>query len=108
MAIHAETIREGESDTSARRTTGLRSSDEGPLGCRAVPEVALQVEHLGLLDHGEIKVFRLKLSGCSEIGAHRALRIGSHIDETAGCCGADGGGRRLEPGSHGADVMAED
>ena len=61
VAIHTEAIGEGQSDLSAGGTTSLRGRDEGPLGCRAVPELPLEIEHFRLLHHREVEILRFKL-----------------------------------------------
>ena len=108
VPINAEGIGEAEGHLAAALPHHLGGGDEGPLGRLTVPEIALQVEKLGLGHQIEIEVFRFQIHRGSQIGAHGALGIGTHQDQTTGRGGSAGGSGCIEAGADGTDVMGED
>ena len=108
MALHAEGIGEAQRHLSAVGAGHFSGGDEGALGLITVPEVTLEVEHLGLGHHLQIEIAGIEPNRGTQIGAHRALGIRGHEDETAGRGRAFRGGRRVEAGAHRADVVGKD
>jgi hypothetical protein len=48
VTVNAETIGEGEGDLSSAFSAGFSRCDESLFGLRAIPEVALEIENLGV------------------------------------------------------------
>ena len=108
MAVDTEGIGEGKGHLAAAGARHLGGGDEGALGGIAVPEIALEVEQMGLAHQIKIEVFGLEIHRGAQVGAHRALGIGGHQDQAAGRGGTVVRGGRVELGADGADVVAED
>ena len=108
MAIHAEAIGEGEGHLAAAAAHHLGCGKKGPFGLLAVPQVTLQVEHLGLAHQVEVEVGRIQAHRGAQVGAHGALGIGGDQDQAAGRGGAALGRGGFEASSNRPDVVGED
>ena len=108
VALHAEGIGEAEGHFSPVGPRHFSGGDEGLFGVIAVPQVALQVEHLGLGHHLQVEVCGIQAHRCPEVGAHGALGIGGDQDQAAGRRGSCGGRWRFEAGAHRANVVGKD
>ena len=84
VPFDAESIGEGEGHLAPLGADQLGRGNEGPLGGFAVPEVALQIEQLGVGHHLQVQVGRIQADGGPQVGAHRALGIGGDQDQATG------------------------
>ena len=80
------TQNESESVRATRRPAARAISRrllERRLGRRPVPHIAFEIDDLRRLDQGLVDVGRRQEGARAEIGVHRALAVGRHIDEAA-------------------------
>jgi hypothetical protein len=107
MAIDAERVGQRERDPVAGLVGEAGRQPVRLLGLGLVPEVSLEVEHLGTGDEVVVDVARAELRRRAEVGVHGALRVGRHDDEaaTARLAAARGLGPEVDAG--GPDVVAE-
>ena len=76
------------------RAASVHALDQGGLGRRQVPQVALAEHHLGLGHEVLVHVVGPDQAGRAQAGAHRALGVAGHEDQAAGRGRAVGGRRR--------------
>ena len=108
VAFHAEGIRETQRHLAAMGAGHLSGGDEGPLGGLAVPEIALKVEKFCLGHQIQIQIGRIQPHRGPQVGAHGALGVWGHQDQTAGRAGPTAGGGGIKAGTHRANVMGKD
>ena len=80
---------------------------EGVLGVGFVPQVPLEVEHLGASDQRVVEVGGPEQRGRAEVGVERALSVGRHDDEAASGGHAVGRRRGGEVHAGRAEVVTE-
>ena len=85
-----------------------RGLEQGVLGLRRIPQIALEIDEGGILDRRLVDIGRGEILAGAEIGIHRPLAIRRHEDEAAGRGGAFGCGRGIEFDAHRANVVGED
>ena len=107
VAFDAEGIRQAERHLAAGVMGDLGRLEEGRLGRRRIPEIALEVGHLGA-DPTLVDILGPQLDAGAEIGIHGALRVGGDEDQAARGRGIGGGDGGLEGDAIGPDVVAED
>ena len=108
VAVDAERIGQRERDLAPRAVRHARGLQEGRLGLRRVPEVALQIGHLGAPDHVRVQVLGHQVDRGAQIGAHGALGVGGDEDQAARGRRPLGRRRGLEGNAGGPDVVPED
>ena len=84
VTLHAKGIREAQRHFGTMGPGHLGRGNEGTLGLIAIPEITLQIEHLGLGHHLQIKITGVKAHRSAQIRAHRALSIWGNEDQATG------------------------
>src|SRR2546430_11395812 len=85
ITINAERIRKRESNIALGLVCDLRRLEEGFLGARRIPEIALEVDNLSGSNGVFVDVVGVQILGGAEIGVHRALAVGRDQHVAARC-----------------------
>ena len=108
VAIHAEGIREAQGHFTAIGFDLRGRRHKGAFGFFGIPEVALEVEHLGPAHHRQIDVIGIEMHRRPQERVHGALGIRGDEDHAAGCRGTALHGRGVEQATSGAQIVGKD
>ena len=107
VSVDAEAVRQRERDAVAGVVGNACRFTEGLAGGSLVPQVPLEVEHLGTRDEVVVDVVRAELGRRAEKRAHGAVGVGGDHHEAASGRRAAGDGEGLELDAGRTDIVTE-
>ena len=116
VALHAERVGDAQGHEGVRRVGHLDGTAHGGYGRTQVPQIALEVDHLGPGDEGLVEVLRSQGRRHAQVGRHGPFPVLGDIDQASSrgpvVGGVTAGGLdaevRPEHDAGGGDVVQED